>query len=104
MTFALSTHQEIQTALAKRLRTQRLAQNLRQAEIAKMAGISAGAWRKMENQGQCTLETFVRAVQALGLATEMDDLFTLKTHSIAQIRQNAAARSRQRATRARRPF
>lgn len=67
MTFKRSTSTEILCALGVRLREQRLAQSLTQRELAKMAGLSLGALRKVESDGQCSLETRVRVLQALGL-------------------------------------
>lgn len=99
MTFRLSTFIEILHALGVRLREQRLAQSLTQRELAQMAGLSLGALRKLESDGQCSLETLVRVVQALGLLDELDDLFVLKRQSIAQMAQVDRVSRRQRAPR-----
>ena len=99
MTFILSSPAEIQRALGARLREQRLAQALTQRELAQMAGLSLGALRKLETDGQCSLETLVRVTQALGLLGELDDLFVLKRQSIAQMEQAELVRRRQRAPR-----
>lgn len=103
MTFYLSTPAEILHALGARLRAQRLAQALTQRELAQMAGLSLGALRKLESDGQCSLETLVRVVQALGLLDELDDLFVLKRQSIAQMERAELAHRRQRAPRKRTP-
>jgi len=86
--------------LGGRLRAQRLAQNLPQRELAQMAGLSLGALRKLETNGQTSLETLVRVVQALGLTGELENLFVLKRASIAQMEQAEAALQRKRARRA----
>lgn len=99
MSFILSLPHEILRELGARLRVQRLAQALSQRELAHMAGLSLGALRKLETDGQCSLETLIRAVQALGLTTELDALFVLKRQSIAQMAQAEAAQQRQRAPR-----
>ena len=99
MAFNLATPEEILLALGQRVRVQRLAQGLSQGELARMAGMSLGALRKLEASGQSSLETLVRAMQALGLAAELEDLLTLKQQSIAQMEQAATARQRQRAPR-----
>ncbi len=101
MTFHLSTPAEILHALGARLREQRLAQSLTQRELAQMAGLSLGAVRKLESDGQCSLETLVRVAQALGLLEALDDLFVLKRQSIAQMQQADIASRRQRAPRKR---
>ena len=99
MAFSLSTPAEILHSLGVRLREQRLAQSLTQRELAQMAGLSRGALRKLESSGQSSLETLVRAVQALGLVNELEDLFVLKRQSIAQMEKAEAATQRQRARR-----
>ena len=99
MSLILSPFSEILKTLGQRLRAQRLAQGLPQRELAQMAGLSLGALRKLESSGQSSLETLVRAVQALGLANELEDLFMLKRLSIAQMEQAEAASQRQRAPR-----
>lgn len=99
MDFYLSTPAEILRSLGIRLREQRLAQSLTQRELAQMAGLSLGALRKLETDGQCALETLVRAAQALGLLEALEDLFVLKRQSIAQMERIDAVRRRQRAPR-----
>ena len=103
MTFHLSTPAEILHALGVRLREQRLAQSLTQRDLAHMAGLSLGALRKLESDGQCSLATLVRVVQALGLSAELDELFVLKRQSIAQMEQAQAVEQRQRAPRRKSP-
>ncbi len=99
MIFNLSTYAEILQELGARLREQRLAQSLTQRELAEMAGLSLGALRKLETDGQCSLETLVRIAQALGLLEALDDLFVLKRQSIAQMQQVDLVSRRQRAPR-----
>ncbi|MFT3755758.1 MAG: helix-turn-helix transcriptional regulator [Pseudoxanthomonas sp.] len=103
MTFMISTSGEILAALGARLRAQRLAQDLPQRELAQMAGLSLGALRKLEANGQSSLETLVRVVQALGLTGELEHLFVLKRTSIAQMEQAEVAQQRKRAVRRKRP-
>ena len=99
MAFNLSTPAEILHALGLRLREQRLAQSLTQRDLAQMAGLSLGALRKLETDGQCSLETLVRAAQALGLLEALEGLFALKRQSIAQMEQIDVVSRRQRAPR-----
>lgn len=101
MTFILSLPSEIQAALAQRLRVHRLAQSLTQAELASKAGLSLGAVRKFERDGQSSLETFVRVVQTLGLTNELDTLFEYRKTSIVQMASAESASQRQRAPRKR---
>jgi transcriptional regulator with XRE-family HTH domain len=99
MSLSLAPADEILLVLGQRIRAQRLAQQLPQQELAQMAGLSLGAVRKLENSGQCSVETLVRAVQALGLVDELEGLFALKRQSIAQMEAADAAARRQRAPR-----
>lgn len=101
MTFNLSIPSEIQATLVQRLRIHRLAQSLSQAQLASMAGLSLGAVRKFERDGQSTLETFIRVVQTLGLVQELDTLFEYRQTSIAQMEVAQAVSKRQRAPRKR---
>ncbi len=103
MTFDLATPTEILLALGQRVRAQRLAQGLPQGELAQMAGLSIGALRKLEGSGQSSLETLVRTMQALGLASELDSLLVLRQQSIAQMERLAATRERKRAPRRMQP-
>ena len=103
MAFALSLPEEVLFALGTRLRKQRLAQSLTQRDLAHMAGLSLGALRKLESDGQCSLATLVRVVQALGLSAELGELFVLKRQSIAQMKQAQAVEQRQRAPRRKSP-
>lgn len=99
MELILALPAEIQQALGARLRAQRLAQDLSQRDLARMAGLSLGALRKLEQDGRCSLETLVRVVQALGLVEELEGLFVLKRQSIAQMERAEAVGQRRRAPR-----
>ncbi|GHU26691.1 hypothetical protein AGMMS50256_04560 [Betaproteobacteria bacterium] len=101
MNFTLATPSEILQALGARLRAQRLAQGLPQRELALRAGLSLGAVRKLEHDGQCSLETLLGVVQALGLTGELESLFVLQRESIAQM-EKAEQAERRRAPRSKR--
>jgi transcriptional regulator with XRE-family HTH domain len=99
MNFNLTTAEEVLSQLALRLRAQRLAQELTQQNLARMAGLSLGAVRKLESDGQCSLETLIRVTQALGLVAELEPLFAQKPESIAAMQRAAKIKLRQRAPR-----
>ena len=84
--------------MGRRLRAQRLAQLLGQVELAKRAGVSAGTIKNLEGKGQASLQSLLRVVAALGLIDELQDLFTPKVRSIAQM-ERAEQAHRQRAPR-----
>ncbi|MCC4595078.1 helix-turn-helix domain-containing protein [Xanthomonas campestris pv. phormiicola] len=93
---AFATVPELVETLGQRLRAQRIAQSLTQAELATRAGVSGSAIKTLESTGMTTLETIVRVIQALGLVGELADLLTLKpTTSIAAM-EKAQAAQRQR--------
>ena len=95
----LFTTAEICTLLGARARQLRLAQNLTQAELAARAGVSFGAVRKLEANGQTTLATFIRCVQALGAEEELEPLLAPRLQSIAAMERHEHAVQRQRARR-----
>jgi transcriptional regulator with XRE-family HTH domain len=97
--FALATEKEIRMELAGRLRRQRLAKGLTLETLAERAGIGRATLQRLETGGDCTFENFIRAVQALGLATELQELFALKALSIAQMERQAEQAKRIRAPR-----
>ena len=90
---AFATAPELIRELGQRLRTQRLAKSVTQQELAVRAGVSVGAIKKLEATGLTTMDTYVRAVQALGLVDELADFMTLRpTTSIATMEKAQAAR------------
>lgn len=99
MSFVLAPADEILQALGERVREQRLAQELPQRELAEMAGLSVGAIRKLETNGQSSLDTLVRVIQALGLTAELEEWLVLKRTSIADMEQAEMTHRRQRAPR-----
>ena len=87
---------EVVTELGKRLQKQRLQQNLTQAALAKKLGVSVPTISNLENGKNTTLETFISVVFALGLQTELQDLFNQPSLTIAEL-DKAAQPKRQRA-------
>jgi transcriptional regulator with XRE-family HTH domain len=99
MAFTVSTAAEVMLEMGARLRAQRLHNALSQQELALMAGLSLGAVRKLERDGQVSVETLIRAAQALGVIAELDPIFLPRRDSIADMAQAASVRTRQRAPR-----
>ncbi len=98
LTFKLATTEEICTILGKRLKAERLAQGMLQAELATRAGVSRGTVKTFENTGQCTVHSLVHMVQSLGLEGDLQNVFVAQVRSIAEMERNAAG-GRQRASR-----
>lgn len=85
MDFRLAHSDEILREVGARLRAQRLAQGLRQDELAAMAGVSLGTVKSLERTGATSTETLIRIAQALGLTEQLQSLFLLPRQSIAQM-------------------
>ncbi len=98
ISFKFSTIDEICQELGQRLKAQRLAQGMLQADLAVRAGVSHGTVKSIEKSGQSTLQSMVRIAQALGLEGEMQSVFVLQSRSIAEMERNEAG-IRQRASR-----
>ncbi|MCE4555306.1 helix-turn-helix domain-containing protein [Roseateles cellulosilyticus] len=96
--FGFATADEIAQELAARLRAARLTQGLQQSELALRAGVSAGTVKALEKNGQSTITSLIRVVQALGLTQDLQQAFVLEVRSIAQMEQAQRAQ-RQRAPR-----
>lgn len=97
--FTLATEKEIRAELVGRLRRQRLAKGLTLEALAARAGMGRATLQRLESKGDCTFENFVRAVLALGLAQEMQELFQLQILSIAQMERQSEQLKRVRAPR-----
>lgn len=102
ISFELSTSVEICAALGQRLRDQRLAQNLSQAELAARAGLHRRTIENIESRTHsASLETIIKVAMRLSLVAELQDLFVPKIKSIAQLESTERAK-RRRASRTRR--
>ena len=99
MALILYTESELLYQLGHRLRECRLRRNLLQAELASRSGISVSTLKKLEGNGQGTLENFMKVVFALRLENEVNSLFMPQPVSIAQIEAlKAPIRQRARKT------
>jgi|SRR6186713_1242051 transcriptional regulator with XRE-family HTH domain len=94
-----ATPDELVRELGSRLRTQRLASRVTQQELALRAGVALGAVKKLESDGNTTLQTFVRVVQALSLTGDIENVLVLKPHTSIAEMERAATAPRQRARR-----
>ena len=84
--------------LGGRLRAHRLAQNMRQAELAEKAGVSKLTIINLEKKGTVTFHSFIQVVRALGLLDELTEVFKLQSNSIAMMEAVDAAAKRVRAS------
>jgi transcriptional regulator with XRE-family HTH domain len=98
----LMTPAEVAAELGQRLRRQRLALRLTQAEVAQRAGLNVGSVKNLESRTRTSsLETAIRVVLVLGMIDQFETLFAVKPLSIAQMQMaseapRARARSRKR--------
>ena len=97
--FTLASEPEICQELARRLRQQRVAQGVSLEALATRSGVGRATLQRLEKSGHCSIENWIRTVQALGLAQELQDLFSLKVRSIADMEQQAEQSKRIRAPR-----
>lgn len=95
--FALAIPTEVCTTLGERSRARRLMQNLSVEELAARVGISEKTLSNFERTGRCTLETFVRVLEALNAMPDLQNVLLTQSQSIEDMRQKAAVRTRQRA-------
>jgi transcriptional regulator with XRE-family HTH domain len=96
-TFNLSSSQSICTQLGGRIKRLRLAQNLAQQQLADMTQSSLSSIRRLEAQGQGSLEFVVRVVQALQAVEQLESLFEQPVQTIAQAEREQSLALRQRA-------
>lgn len=99
--FSLLLPDEVSSELGRRARVRRLALDLPVEELAARIGISDRTLRSFEQTGRCTLETFVRILEALNAMQDLQGVLLTETRSIDDMRAQAQGRQRQRATRKR---
>lgn len=97
MDFALASPAEVCIAIGERSRARRLLLNLSVEELAARVGISDKTLSNFERTGRCTLDTFVRVLEALNALPDLQNVLVTQSHSIEDMRLSAAVRSRQRA-------
>jgi transcriptional regulator with XRE-family HTH domain len=95
--FALALPVEICQALGKRCRARRLLLNLSVSDLAGRVGISDRTLGSFERSGRCTLETFVRVLEALNALPDLAGVLVSESRSIHAMRQKSAAVERKRA-------
>ena len=96
-TFNLLSSQNICADLGERARRLRLGKNLSQAQLAQMTQASLSSVRRLESQGQGSLEFLVRVMQALQVVNQLESLFEEPAQTIAQAERDQSLALRQRA-------
>ena len=96
---SFSKPDEVVKRLCERLRTERLALQMTQADEAGRAGIGANTVSNLEAGRNVGFENVVRVAMVLGRARELEDLFLPKLDSLEDIRRYENSASRHRARR-----
>jgi transcriptional regulator with XRE-family HTH domain len=93
---SFSKPDEIVKRLCERLRTERLAQQMTQADLAGRAGIGTNTVSNLEAGRNVGFENVVRVAMVLGRTKELEGLFLPKLDSLEDIRryENSARRRR----------
>lgn len=74
----MMTPQEMQRAIAERLRSLRLELNLSQQTLAARSGVSYGSLKKFEQTGQISLASLLKLALVLGCMDDFKTLFASK--------------------------
>lgn len=90
---------KIAKRLCGRLRTERLALNMTQADLAARAGIGTNTVSNLEAGRNVGFENLVRVAMALGRAQELDGLFMPRLESIEDIQRYEDSAKRLRSKR-----
>lgn len=99
--FKLFLPDEICAALGQRARQRRIELNISLSDLAARIGVTEKTVGNFERTGRCTLETFVRILEALNATGDLQDVLFSEPRSIKDMQLRAAARPRQRASRPR---
>lgn len=96
MDLSFSKPSEIVELLCQRLRKERLAQQMTQAELAARAGVGINTLSNLENGQNTSFETLVRIAMVLGRVKELEALFQPKLDSLDDLRRYEESNKRQR--------
>ncbi len=94
---SFSKPSEIVKRLCERLRTERLALQMTQADVAGRAGIATNTVSNLEAGRNVGFENVVRVAMVLGRTKELEGLFSPKLDSIEDIRRYENNANRHRA-------
>ncbi|WP_296250953.1 helix-turn-helix transcriptional regulator [Pseudomonas sp. UBA4194] len=96
---SFSKPEEVVGRLCERLRTERLALQLSQADVAGRAGVGVNTVSNLEAGRNVGLENMVRVAMVLGRGKELEALFLPRLESIEDIRRYESGAKRQRVRR-----
>lgn len=81
MDFLWDTPTDITKRLAEKLKSIRKRKRITQKQLAARSNVSYASLRKFETTGQISLESFVKLTMELGVASELNNLFTQPVYS-----------------------
>ncbi|MGN7980441.1 helix-turn-helix domain-containing protein [Burkholderia sp. 22313] len=90
---------EIVALICERLRTERLALQLTQTDVAARAGVGANTVSNLEAGRNVGLETVIRVAMVLGRSKELEALFLPKLDSLDDVHRYEKSAKRQRVKR-----
>jgi len=90
---------EIVALICERLRTERLALQLTQTDVAARAGVGANTVSNLESGRNVSLETVIRVAMVLGRSKELEALFLPKLDSLDDVHRYERSAKRQRVKR-----
>ncbi len=95
--FSVTTSNQIEAALCKRLESIRLSRNITQAQLAGEAGVSPRTIGRLEKGQGVSLDTFIRVMKALGVQQSLEALLPDPTvRPIERVGMGARERKRAR--------
>ena len=97
--FSIVLPGEICAELGSRARARRILLNLSVDALAARIGVSNKTLGNFERTGRCTLDTFVRILETLNAAADLQSVLMTQSRSIEEMRAKAAAAPRERAYR-----
>lgn len=95
---SFSKPSEVVQRLCARLRTERLAQDMTQADLAGRAGVGVNTVSNLEAGRNVGFEAVVRVAMVLGRIKELEALFQPKLDSMEDMRRYEASANRFRST------
>jgi transcriptional regulator with XRE-family HTH domain len=93
---SFSKPREIVTRLCARLRAERLALEMTQADVASRAGVGVNTVSNLEAGRNVGFENLVRVAMVLGRTKELEGLFMPRLDSLDDIRRYEGAAARRR--------
>lgn len=96
MDLSLTKPDEIVKLLCERLRKERIALQMTQADVAARAGVGVNTVSNMESGRNIGFESLVRVAMVLGRGKELEALFKPKLESLDDLRRYEESVSRQR--------